>query len=702
MEQQVRPARRLLDRLLRPRSVAIVGVSSKPGSLGGDVLDNLERFGFAGDIHLVHAREAEVRGRRCVRSTADLPEGVDCVVLAIPAAGVLEAVRGCASRKVGGVIIFAAGFAEQDADGRAAQAELAAISRATGMVIEGPNCLGTLNYADGIPLSFSATEPHPLAGPGIAVVSQSGIMAAGVRAALHGRGLDVSLSVSTGNEAASGVEDYVEYLVDHDETRVIVLVVEHFRQGRRFLDLARRAHAAGKPIVLLHPGKSGPAREAARTHTGAMAGDHAVMRTLAEAAGVLVADTLEELIDLSECLQRCRQRPFGGVSVLGESGALRALILDYCEEISLVLPQPEGQVAQALASLAPGLILPVNPLDLTAQALVDPSLYARALAPLLEDPRSGAVLLAISLTSPGMAKRKMPPLLDLIRTFADRRALIFAMLGDDAGIGDAYIDAVRALGVPFFRSPERALRALARLSAWAARPVRESAPVPAGEPLPLGVMPEYASKSVLEAAGVPMPPRILAPTVEAAGAAAESLGYPVALKAQAPGLPHKSDVGGVVLNLRDPAALAEGWEKLNANIAAAAPGIALDGVLVERMASAGTELILGARNDPDWGPVLAVGLGGVFAEALGDVRLVPADAEPADIVLALRQLKSAKVLGPFRGAAARDVTAVGRIAAALGAFMRAHPEVAEVDINPLMVFAEGEGALPLDALIVVR
>lgn len=691
-----------MERLLRPRSIAIAGVSSRPGSLGGSVLDNLERFGFAGDIHLVHAREAQIRGRRCIASTAELPQGIDCAVLAIPAAGVVEAVRGCAERGVGGVIVFSAGFAEQDAQGKAAQDELAAISRASGMIIEGPNCLGVLNYADGIPLSFSATEPHPLAAPGVAVVSQSGIMAAGVRAALHGRGLDVSLSISTGNEAASTVEDFIAYLLDQADTRLIALVVEHFRHGRRFLELARRAHAAGKPIVLLHPGRSGAAREAARTHTGAMAGDHAIMRAVVEAAGVLVVDTLEELIDVSECLLRCRHRPRGGAAVLGESGALRALMLDYCEDLGLPLPQPKGTVAEALGALAPGLILPVNPLDLTAQALVDPTLYARAITPLLEMEQTGSLLLTISLSSPDMARRKMPPLLEVMRTFAGQTAMVFAMLGDDAQIGEEHVEAVRALGVPFFRSPERALRALACLSRWSARTVRPEVPVFPAPPLPSGVIPEYRAKDLLEQAGLAMPPRVLARTLDEAIVAAGTVGYPVALKAQSPALPHKSDVGGVVLNLAGPDALAAGWARLQANLAAAAPDAALDGVLVERMARSGTELILGARNDPHFGPVVAVGLGGVMAEAFGDIRLLPADAAAQDVEQALRGLKSARLLGPFRGAPARDMAAVGRIVAALGAFVRAHPEIEEVDINPLMVFAEGEGAMPLDALIVTR
>src|SRR3954447_17526844 len=316
-----------IARLLNPRSVAIAGISAKPGSLASIVLDNLERFGFGGDIHLIHPSREELSGRRCVKRAADLPDGVDCVVLAIPASGVLEAVKGCAARGVGGVVIFSAGFAELGPQGRALQEDIAAIARASGMAIEGPNCLGFVNYADEVALTFAVTEPHPLSGPGIAVISQSGAMAAVVRAALDSHALGVSVSISTGNEAANGIEDFIEHVLDASHSRAIAMVVEHIRQPRRFLELARRARANGVVLIMLHPGRSGAARQSAQTHTGALAGDHAVMRAIVEREGVMVVDTLEELVDLSDCVLRCAKRPFGGTAILGESGAYKALAL---------------------------------------------------------------------------------------------------------------------------------------------------------------------------------------------------------------------------------------------------------------------------------------------------------------------------------------------------------------------------------------
>src|SRR3954464_2165146 len=329
-----RPA---IERLLNPRSVAIVGISATPGSLAAIVLDNLERCGFAGAIHLIHPARGELRGIRCVAKTSDLPAGIDCVVLSIPAAAVLEAVKGCAARGVGSVVIFSAGFAEAGPQGRALQEEIAAIARASDMAIEGPNCLGFVNHAAGIALTFAPSEAQPLAGPAIAVVSQSGAMAAVVRAALHSHGLGVSLAVSTGNEATHGIEDFIEYLLAFTQTRAVALVVEHIRQPQRFLQLARQARSRGVVLVMLHPGRSRAARDSAETHTGALAGDHDVMRAVVERHGVMVVDTLEELVDLSDCVLRCVNRPFGGAAILSESGAYKALALDYCETLGLVL-----------------------------------------------------------------------------------------------------------------------------------------------------------------------------------------------------------------------------------------------------------------------------------------------------------------------------------------------------------------------------
>ena len=481
----------------------------------------------------------------------------------------------------------------------------------------------------------------------------------------------------------------------------MLLLVEQFRYPQRFLKAARRAHAVGKPIVLLHPGRSAAARASAQTHTGAMCGDYQVMRTLAAHAGVVVVDTLEELHDLGELMIRWPSPPRGGTAVISDSGAFKAMVLDFCEGSDLDVPEPTGATKSSLAALAPDLILPTNPLDVTAQSLVDPDLYRRAMQPFLDDDRYGSVVLSVVLSSPTHSQRKMGPIIDALAEAGPPKPVVFAMMGEDSEVAPEIVSRLRGLGVPFFRSPERALRALARLASLQ-EPQPASPPVTAEKRLPAGMIPEYAAKRLLASAGLPFPRAELVRDLRDAQSAAARIGYPVALKAQSTALAHKSDVGGVVLGLVDNASLADGWQKLHAGIARAQPDLALDGVLVEAMARPGVELILGARNDPDWGTILVVGLGGVFAEALRDVRLLPSDLAPAGIVGELRNLKAAPLLVGFRGAGACDLAAVADAASRLGRFVAAHSEIAEVDINPLVVYPEGQGAVAVDALIVVR
>ena len=696
-------SRSLLNRLLRPQSIAIVGASPTPGSLGESVLRNLERAEFSGDLYLINPKRAEIRGRSCFSSIDQLPEGIDCAVLAIPRASISEALRACAQRGMGAAIIFSAGFAETGPEGRAEQERLAQIARQHNMIIEGPNCLGMVNGIDGIPLTFVLTPPAKLKGSrGLAVVSQSGAMAAVLGVSLRRHGLDISFSISTGNEAVTGVEDYIEYLMDDEQTHVIAMIVELFRQPGRFLELAQRARKHGKHIVLLHPGRSVAARESAATHTGAMAGDYDLMRTKVAHAGVVVVDTLEELIDVSQILIRCPSTPSSGAAVLTESGAFKALTLDFCENLGLSLPPLSSKTADNLRQVLPDFIPPTNPLDITAQGLTDPDLYRRTLPPILNDEQYGSLVLGIILTDESTSALKFPPILDALQTLSPQKPVIFAALDEGAEIERNYIERLRALGVPFFPSPERAFRALARLTQSAGQSDREELPaVPQNFQLrlPNGVLPEYKSKEVLRAVGIPLPASGFARTLEEARSIARQIGYPVVLKAQSADLSHKSDVGGVVLNLADPDALTAGWERLHKGIQEALPGLALDGVLVEQMAKKGIELIAGARQDPDWGPVLLIGFGGVLAEALHDVRLLPPDLTLDAIISELYQLKSADLLRGFRGSPASDVKAAAEIVQSLGNLMRSAPAILEIDVNPVVVYPEGEGAVALDALI---
>jgi acyl-CoA synthetase (NDP forming) len=692
-----------IKRLLTPRSIAVVGASPTPGALGASVIDNIDRMQFRGPVHLINPKRDEIGSRRCLKSVAELPMGVDVAVLAIPHAAVLATVRELATRDVGAAVIFSAGFAEGGEAGLAEQRELARIARDSHMIIEGPNCLGLVNYVDGISLTFVETPAIALGSrQGVGIVSQSGAMAAVVGVTLTSREIGISYSISTGNEAESGVEDYFEYLLNDPHTAVIALIVEQFRQPKRFLELAAAARDLGKPVVLLHPGRSQAARESAATHTGALAGDYQVMAVQTKHRGVVLADTLEQFGDLLELSFRCGNRPAQGTVVLTESGAFKALTLDLCEQVGLALPVLTDSSAPQLRKAVPDFVPVSNPVDLTAQGLVDPDIYRRALEALLGDDRFGVIVLGIIQTDPKTSAAKFPTIIRALQTLQRTKFVVFAGLDEGAAVPNEYIHQLRALNIPYFPAAERAYRALARLLEPLPKSVDAGSRTTPAITLPQtapGFIPEYLSKQILAQVGIAFPAGRFVTSVAQAQDAAAALGKAVVLKAQAAALPHKSDAGGVVLGLNNSAEVADGWQRLKASIAKNCPDLTLDGVLVEAMGLPGVELIVGGRNDGEWGATILVGFGGVQAEILKDFVLLAADLDRAAIIDALYSLRSGLLFKGYRGSPVLDVDAVAQIIEQVGSVLLAEPTIREIDLNPVVVYPAGRGAVALDALI---
>jgi acetate---CoA ligase (ADP-forming) len=685
-------------RFLRPRSAAIVGISTRAGSAGQVCLQSLKVNKFQGDIYLVGRSNDPIDGRPVLKSADDLPEGIDLAVFTLPAAGVPEAIEACTRRKVGSALIFASGFAETG--DREIQDQVTKTARDGGLGIVGPNCLGFTNNVDGLMLHMLFAREAKRFGngslPGIAVVGQSGGMLGHMQRAIEGNGLPLSYVVSTGNEAGLATTDFVEFLADDPATSVIALYTEQIQRPQEFLAACRRARAAGKPIVLLQPGRGTKAKQAAQSHTGALIGDYATMRAQVENAGALVVSTMDEMMDLVEILARYPTPPTKGPGILTASGAFVALANDFAEDLDLEIPQLAPETLKVMNEILPAFGNYGNPLDVTAGSA--PDSHPTVVKTLLDDPNIGSLFISYPIN-----------FAPTVRNFnkgmeGSTKPKIMVALGDTWQLNPETMEAVNESPAVFSRSSDRMLRAIAQYTRYGqllARP-HSNAPIPLiGLPkVGKGPQPEWAGKKLLAAAGIRVPAGELARSPDEAIAVAKRIGYPVVLKAQAAALSHKTEAGGVLLNLADEAELRAAWDTLAANIKRAAPGVALDGALVEQMSPKGVELMVGAKRDPDWGTVLLMGLGGIWVEALGDVQLLPGDANEALIVEALGKLRTAKLLTGFRGAPAADIDAVAQAVLAIGRLMQTLPEIAEIDVNPLMVYAKGQGAIALDALIV--
>jgi acyl-CoA synthetase (NDP forming) len=689
-----------LKRLLRPGSIAVAGASPDAASLGGAVLRNIETFGFKGELHLVSPTRAEINGRACLKTLSDLPTGVDAAVLNLPRAAIREAIQLCIERGVGGAVVFAAGFSEAGEEGRREQEEIAALCNAHDFALLGPNCLGLVNYASGAALTFESLEFSEAKGARqVAIVAQSGATAANIRSALTGRGVPVSCVATTGNEAVLRVDHFMREFVE-DGAAAIAAYIEQIRDPQAFLAVAREARAKGVPIIMVHPGKSAAGKEAAQSHTGAMAGDYSVMEAMVRHEGVVLVDTMDELFDAAAILYRYPKPASGGVGIITNSGAIRGLSLDFCESVGLPLAALSQAERAKLQATVPPSIPADNPFDIGTAGYSDGAVFTTSTQAMLANPDVGSVLLALTGGGPAQQRAKADAI--LLAAKDATKPVAVAIIGDESKLDSGLVGAMRESQIPFFRSPDRALRALSALHAYAlasdesgASPSTASAPaLPRG-----GAIVEYKGKAFLREIGLRTPGGGLARDAAEAAAIAARVGYPVVLKAQAAALTHKSDIGGVIVGLKDEAALHAGWVKLADNLKrAGAPEI--DGVLVEQMVKPGLELVVGGRNDPQWGAVVVFGLGGVWVEALDAIEVMPAHARRAQILRRLRTMKGAKLLGAFRGQAPRDIEAVADAIVSLGAALRAHTELKEVDINPLVVLAAGEGAIALDALLV--
>ncbi|MDH3790531.1 MAG: acetate--CoA ligase family protein [Rhodospirillales bacterium] len=688
--------------LLDPGAIAILGASDDPTRIGGRPLRYMLEAGFARPIYPVNPNRATVQGLKCYATIADVPGPVDCALVALPAEIVVEAVEACAAKGVKSTVVFSSGFAETDAEGAARQARLAEVVRRTGIRVVGPNCLGIFNAGIGFYATFSSSLDAGPPPPGnIAIVSQSGAYGSHVFALARAKRLGVRYWITTGNECDVEIAEGIAWAALAEDVAVIVAYAEGVRDGaglRHSLDLAR---AAGKPVIFMKVGRSEIGAAAAASHTAALAGSDAIYDAVFRQHGAYRADSTEAMLDVAYACTAGIYPKGRRIGLVTISGGVGVQMADAASDLGLdVAAMPEAAQAR-LKEMLP-YAAPRNPVDITAQAFNDLTLVSRNLELMLEEGGYDVIVAFFTMVaaSPYIVDDLLAALGELRRRYPER--LIVLSLVAPPDIVQRYEDA----GFLVFEDPGRAIAAVAALADFGrsfARGPADPPPTLAADAIaiPDERLSEHESKTILAAAGLPVVEERLVRSVEAAAEAAEKIGPPVAMKLNSRDIGHKTEIGGVLLNVASPEAARQGYETLLARAAEAAPGALVDGVLMAPMVRDGVETILGVQHDPVFGPAVMFGLGGIFAEALGDVvfRIAPFGEDEAWRMI--REIAGYRVLEGLRGRPRADQEALARALAALSGFAAAAADrIESVDVNPFLVRPEGEGAVAVDALIV--
>jgi acyl-CoA synthetase (NDP forming) len=680
----------MLEAALSPRSVAVIGASDNPHKVGGRPILYMQRYGFRGAIYPINPGRSSVQGLRAFARLDDLPEVPELAIVAVAGEEAVRAVEACAAQGVRVAVVMASGFGETGPEGQRVQQSLVETARRAGMRVIGPNCQGLANFATGVVANFS-TIFHELEGRDgpVAIVSQSGANSQAIYTLLHGKGLGVRHVHATGNEADVTVADLAAAVLGDPGVRLLLLYMEAIADPQGLAVAAEAAREKGIPIVALKAGRTARGQKAASSHTGALAAEDRVVDAFFERHGIWRAADPHELVSAA-ALYLSAPRPRGKRLVfVSNSGASCVMAADYAEEKGLAFAVISAQAKARLASALPGFAALDNPIDVTGALLGSPQLLGAVLPAVGEDAQSDLLLLALPVAGTGY---DVPRFARDLKSFQDTYGHAVAV----AAPQDAVRKEFERMGIAGFAREREAMDALEQVAAHAALLRR-----PAQEPRyrkfstsPASFLDEAQSLARLESAGLPVIEHRLCRDEAEVQAAAAEFGR-VVVKACSPDLPHKSDHGLVVLASGDPAAEFARMKARTAEL-----GARFAGVIVARLAPRGHELALGAHLDGQFGPVVLIGDGGVYLEALKDFRLLLPPFTEAEVLEKLGGLRVAPLLRAFRGRPARDVQAFARMAVRLGeAMLEWEGTVSLIDVNPVIVFETGQGAVAVDALV---
>ncbi len=695
------------DPFFHPRGIAVIGASADPGRIGGHTIRALRAAGYKGGIFPINPKYPEINGIACLPNVAAITAPCDLAVVAVPAPGVAQAIRDCGKAGIRAAVILTAGFREAGADGRALEAELKRAVAESGVRAIGPNCQGMLSVHDRVWAAFgSPTEETALRPGSVSCTFQSGGFGFAIVNLAEVQGLGFRYCVSTGNEADVTTPELLSAFLDDAETSLAFAYLEGTPDARQFLDLGRKSLELAKPVLIWKAATTEAGAKAAASHTANMTGSYDLYRAALRQSGIIEVDDVEPIVDAAKLFAQKRLPRGKAVGVLSISGGSGIVFADRAIREGLTLPRFSDATLAALRKVIPSFGSAENPADVTAGVFNDMSLFTTTLDIVLADP--GIDQLSILLASIGGAPAQRAAEAIAAAAAKTDKPVHLAWSGRRHRSEEA-ARILEAAGVPFLTTPVRLAQAVSVLARFAEDRRRllprkaAAAPIPLGLTLPAGpvTLNEAESKAVLRAFGIPIANEILVPDAADAAAAVEALRGPFAVKVVSRDIAHKTEAGGVKLSVAKadvPAAAGA----VMANAAKAVPGAKIDGVLISEMAQ-GLEVLVGVVNDPNFGPAVALGLGGVLAEVLKDVthRIAPFDVATARDMIA--ELRSARLFDGYRGKPAGDkealahtLAAVSRMAAALG------PRLEEMDINPIFVRAPGHGVVAADALIVLK
>ncbi len=703
--------------MLEPRSVAVVGASRDVTSIGRRVLDGLIAAGFSGPIYPINPHAAEIGGRKAFPSVRDLPPGVDLAVLVVPQPAVLSVVDDCATAGVKSLVVITAGFAETGAEGRARQQALVEKARGYGMRMVGPNCMGLLNTRADIRLNASFSPVFPPTGH-IAFSSQSGALGLTILELAAKRQAGLSTFVSVGNKADVSGNDLLEYWEGDPSTNVILLYVESFGNPRRFARLARRI-GRRKPIVAVKAGRTRAGVRPAGSHTAALAASDMAVDALFRQSGVIRADTIDDMFDIAACLD-AQPLPFGRrVAIVTNAGGPGILAVDACEAAGLTVTEFSAETRARLAAFLPSGASVGNPIDVVASATGDD--YRRAIEVALTADESDALIVIFTPIDASRSAEIQAAIRDGVadgrRAGATRKPILACVMADPGHVVPLDVGGEH---VPTYAFPENAARALGKIAtyaAWRAQPpglfwgfddvhpdvardvCRKALNDEAGAAPGDRWLGTDEVSAVLNAFGLPLAAGAVAHTADEAAALASVLGFPVAAKLSSRRIQHKTEIGGVRLNLANEHAVRRAFSEIVARARRFAPAVTIDGVLIQPMIAGGVETMIGLADDPLFGALIGFGLGGIHVEVLGDVRFRVAPLTDVDADELLHEIRGFPLLQGHRGHPAADLEALRDILLRLSSLAEAVPEILELDLNPVIALPPGNGCRIVDARI---